>query len=216
MISSSAFFFLLVFLIFAAVVSSFQQPPQRCLVNQKSFEKTPSIKIKSHLAAKKLLETAPIKMISEDFLGVLPPTGFFDPLGLSAGRPDDELKLWREAELKHGRVAMLAANGIIMSENFNPLFGGKVTGAAIYHFQQIESLFPPFWYFLVFGIGIIEGWNILRGWEPYGQTTGQFGVANLKEDYENGDLGKVFLAPNHDVLKSDSWYLSPLPQVLIL
>ena len=32
---------------------------------------------------------------------------------------------YREAELKHGRVAMLAAWGMITADSFHPLFGGK-------------------------------------------------------------------------------------------
>ncbi len=48
-----------------------------------------------------------ILMDSESFPGQLPPTGFFDPLGLSDKVDDKWLKRYREAELKHGRVAML-------------------------------------------------------------------------------------------------------------
>merc|ERR1712216_892451 len=48
----------------------------------------------------------------------------FDPLGLS--EIDDlgvDLYWLREAELKHGRVAMLAATGVIWVEGFGPLPG---------------------------------------------------------------------------------------------
>ena len=130
-----------------------------------------------------------LSMTAEDFIGAMPPTGFFDPLGLSAGRSDEEIKLWRESELKHGRLAMLATNGIIMAENFNPLFGGKVTGAAIYHFQQINSMYPIFWVVLVIFIGVFENIQISRGYESFGKGTGPQGAANLKKDYINGDLG---------------------------
>jgi hypothetical protein len=37
-------------------------------------------------------------------LGDIAPTGFFDPLGLSKGKDAITLKMYREAELKHGRV----------------------------------------------------------------------------------------------------------------
>ena len=67
--------------------------------------------------------------------GQLPPTGFFDPLGLTRGIGDLQFKKYQEAELKHGRVAMLAAVGMLVAERFHPLWAGKVTGAAIYHFQ---------------------------------------------------------------------------------
>lgn len=38
--------------------------------------------------------------------------GFFDPLNLSVGKDDATLSWYRAAELKHGRVCMLAALGI--------------------------------------------------------------------------------------------------------
>ena len=34
---------------------------------------------------------------------------------------------FREAELKHGRVAMLACAGMITADKFHPLFGGKLS-----------------------------------------------------------------------------------------
>jgi hypothetical protein len=55
--------------------------------------------------------------------GKLEPVGFFDPLGLSKSRSIDEIKKWREAELKHGRIAMLAVVGTLVAEIFHPLFG---------------------------------------------------------------------------------------------
>lgn len=100
--------------------------------------------------------------IPKELPGQLAPTGFFDPLRLSATVSDDTLKKWREAELKHGRVAMLASLGLLIGETWNPLWGGKVTGPGIYHFQQVEALFPPFWYLSLLGIGIIEGYNIAK------------------------------------------------------
>ena len=52
----------------------------------------------------------------KDMDGILPPTGFFDPLQLSLGKSEAELKKWREAELKHGRLSMLLATvGIIVA-----------------------------------------------------------------------------------------------------
>lgn len=40
----------------------------------------------------------------------------FDPLGLSDGAEPEDIKLWREAEIKHGRVAMLASLGVLVAE----------------------------------------------------------------------------------------------------
>jgi len=114
------------------------------------------------------------------------PFGFFDPLGLA--RPIDEksLKLWREAELKHGRICMLASLGILVAEKFNPLFGGRILGPAIYHFQQVQSVWPSFWLVILFSVSIIEVYTIRKGWETRGEQTGD--AAQLKEDYIPGDL----------------------------
>lgn len=40
--------------------------------------------------------------------------GYFDPLGLADGKDDSTLAWYRAAELKHGRVCMLAALGIFV------------------------------------------------------------------------------------------------------
>ena len=64
----------------------------------------------------------------EDFIGtpVQKEGGFFDPLGLSVGKDDATLKWYRAAEIKHGRVCMLATLGIVvqgLNINLpNPLF----------------------------------------------------------------------------------------------
>lgn len=40
----------------------------------------------------------------------------WDPVGLSSEADPEDIKKWREAEIKHGRVAMLAAVGILVAE----------------------------------------------------------------------------------------------------
>jgi len=55
-----------------------------------------------------------LKMSFENEIGVLPPVGFWDPLGLSTGKDQATFNKYREAELKHGRVAMLAVIGYIV------------------------------------------------------------------------------------------------------
>eukprot|EP01036_Dinobryon_divergens_P024458 gene24458-32909_t len=130
-----------------------------------------------------------LSMSAEGLVGSLPPVGFFDPIGLSNGRPASEIKKWREAELKHGRVSMLAFVGILVGESFNPLFDGKITGPAIYQFQQADDLVSFFWVGVLFFIALVEGQNIITGWESPGEVNNKFGVASLKSDYVNGDLG---------------------------
>merc|ERR1712217_878037 len=59
-----------------------------------------------------------------DLPGVLPPLNWFDPAGFAADVDEGKLLFYREAELKHGRVCMLATLGFLVQERFHPFFGG--------------------------------------------------------------------------------------------
>jgi len=84
----------------------------------------------------------------EEMAGVTAPLGFFDPLGFSKG---DNLAVYRVAELKHGRICMLATLGMIVGENFHPFFDawgdGKFASAAASHFSPtaMNNFWPAFW-----------------------------------------------------------------------
>ena len=54
----------------------------------------------------------------EDEPGVLAPTGYFDPAKLSSGISQETFDLYRLAELKHGRVCMLAVLGYVATETY--------------------------------------------------------------------------------------------------
>jgi hypothetical protein len=85
---------------------------------------------------------------------------------------------------------MTAFLGIMTAESFNPLWDGKITGPAIYQFQQVDNLVPLFWVAVLFGVALVEGQNILTGWESPAETGSRKSIiAELKEDYINGDLG---------------------------
>ena len=55
---------------------------------------------------------------------MLAPVGFFVPLGFTRSISDETFQKYRESELKHGRVAMLAAIGMLTAEvrRFSPCF----------------------------------------------------------------------------------------------
>merc|ERR1719482_870101 len=59
-------------------------------------------------------------------VGALAPLGYWDPLGISTNVPAGRLLFYREVELKHGRICMLASLGILVAEQFHPLFGGDI------------------------------------------------------------------------------------------
>ena len=120
--------------------------------------------------------------------GVTAPFGFFDPLGICPTEEKD-FKKYRESELKHGRIGMLAVLGMLVGEKAGFLFGGSITGPAIYQYQQAEGLFNAWSYNVVGFILAVEGYNIVKGWEPISETMeSSVGVAGLREDYSNGNL----------------------------
>jgi len=121
--------------------------------------------------------------------GIVSPfsTGPWDPAGfVSEFTTVGEVRRFREAELTHGRVSMLAAVGFIVGENIEdfPLFGGIVSGPAITQFQQLPR---GFWEVLVLAIGICESYRVAVGWAT--PTGTGFNQLKSEEEYTMGDLG---------------------------
>jgi len=127
---------------------------------------------------------APAKFDPKNEAGVSGPFGFFDPLGLCPDNKRDFSK-FRESELKHGRIGMIAVLGMLVGEKAGFLFGDSISGPAIYQYQQAESIFNA-WSLNVIGLTLaVEGYNIVNGWEAPGESEG---LASLKSGYVNGDL----------------------------
>jgi light-harvesting complex I chlorophyll a/b binding protein 1 len=130
----------------------------------------------------------------EEMSGATAPLPYWDPLGFSSKVDDRELQKYREAELKHGRVAMLATLGMIVQEQFHPFFGtaNQELGPAAYHLQLAGVNYPMLPLLLVGGIASVEILTINKGWSKQSYKEEGLGagfVANLKEDYFPGDLG---------------------------
>jgi len=118
--------------------------------------------------------------------GAIAPAGDFDPAGFTADLSEAEVMRYREAEITHGRVGMLAALGFLVQENFHPLFTG-VGGPAI---EQIPKLPVPMWFFMSTAIGIAEALRIQKGWaNPYDGPERSQNEFSLKPGYVPGDLG---------------------------
>jgi hypothetical protein len=89
----------------------------------------------------------------------------FDPLGLIDGFSVEEIKRYRESEVTHGRVAMLATVGYLVGESsFHPLFGGSVLGPANSHLAQVQDVAPAFFVVLTLAIGASELYRAKNGW----------------------------------------------------
>jgi len=120
--------------------------------------------------------------------GALEPVGIFDPLGFGEKADEPTLRRYREAELAHGRVSMLAVIGFLVGEKVEGssfLFDAQVSGPAITHLSQVPS---EFWVLLTVGIGAVEQTRAEKGWvDPKDAPVDRPGL--LREDYLPGDLG---------------------------
>jgi Chlorophyll A-B binding protein len=143
----------------------------------------------SSFASKKSSKVATKPSFTVDNIpGALAPVGIFDPLGLAAKADANTLKRYREAELTHGRVAMLATVGFLAGEAVEGksfLWDASVSGPAITHLSQVPS---GFWPLLIILIGRVELDRARYGWvSPKDVPVGQPGL--LRNDYTPGDIG---------------------------
>jgi len=137
--------------------------------------------------ARRVLAKAGGEDYAKTLNGITAPTGFFDPLSLSANTSPEQVKRYREAELTHGRVCMLAAIGFLVGEAVQDktLFynwDGNITGPAIVHFQQTRQ---GFWEPLVIFIGVCEAYRVAVAWA----NPAEDGAFVLKDNYSPGQLG---------------------------
>merc|ERR1719486_1140774 len=114
--------------------------------------------------------------------GITGPLGFFDPAGFSSGASEGKVRFYREVELKHGRVAMLAALGFLVGEQFHPLWGGNIDVPSYIAFQ--ETPLQPFWPAVVFAIAIPEVFSVFTFVSPFGGEPWA-----IRSDHYPGDLG---------------------------
>ena len=130
------------------------------------------------------------KFKAKETVGASAPLQFFDPAGFTAEVTQEQYKMYQEAEIKHSRVAMLAFVGIVFGELFNGGLTGKITGPAIFQFQQTYVHMPFFAFVIVALIAVLEGVSIKNAWQPLSDTMSEpLGLAKLKGSHVAGDLG---------------------------
>jgi len=110
--------------------------------------------------------------------------GEWDPAGFLEGKSELEVYRFREAELTHGRVSMLAATGFLVQEKFHPLFSAD-GGPAI---DQIPQLPVWLWVVMAGGIGAAEAFRINAGFRELDGEKLKAETA-LRPGYYPGDLG---------------------------
>jgi Chlorophyll A-B binding protein len=135
----------------------------------------------------------------ETVIGITPPVGFFDPMGLSIGKSDEVMMYYRESELKHGRVAMAACLGwYITAGGVHPAFDSSLSSDPLEAAQQL-----PFvaWIQFILGCGAVE-WITEKIKERPGYVPGDilgaaYWVDNSDEgwvDYQNKEITNGRLA----------------------
>ena len=114
----------------------------------------------------------------ENEIGALPPTGFWDPAGLSDGISQERFDEYRLAELKHGRVAQLAVLGYVAPETYR--FGYDMVPDGSINTNDIPNGIAaikviPFlgWVQIIAFVGCVE---------TYGWFTSPTGVLDLPDN----------------------------------
>lgn len=123
-----------------------------------------------------------LSMKMEDMVGISAPLGFFDPLGFSKGADEATIAKYRESELKHGRVAMLAVFGILTQERFHPFYSGKLSSDPLTAFGQT----PPIGFVQIIAfIGLLE-YTFVMSAKGKGYTPGDFyGISSRIPDADD-------------------------------
>mmetsp|Transcript_19909 Transcript_19909/g.37479 ORF Transcript_19909/g.37479 Transcript_19909/m.37479 type:complete len:287 (+) Transcript_19909:199-1059(+) len=117
--------------------------------------------------------------------GAIAPTGYFDPLGFAqTGITLNEIKRNREAEVMHGRVAMIACLGYFAGEQLPSPFG--ITGPANDQLQQMPAI--PF-VMLSSTIAAVEIRRASIGWQEPDFGNWSKTLWKLRDNYYPGDVG---------------------------
>lgn len=109
------------------------------------------------------------------YMGGIPPLTNFDPLKIST---TENVKFLREAELMHGRVAMMSSLIIPAIEAL------KLNNLGVNYLSTMDfNSQLPFWYLMA----LAEFYRMKNGWtNPFiGKNTSYFA---LKDDYQPGNL----------------------------
>jgi len=122
----------------------------------------------------------------ETVVGITAPMGFFDPLGFATGKTDATMAVYREAELKHGRVAMAACLGwYITAAGVHPAFNSQLSSDPL---AAAKELSPVGWIQFVLGCGAIE-WLAQQISKRPGYVAGDLlGAAYWVDDSDEGWL----------------------------
>ncbi len=117
------------------------------------------------------------KTVAPVIVGSTPPIENFDPLGFS--KDEQNKLLYREAELKHGRLAMISALCF-------PLIETSTHQPAVHQFSNLPANSQLGIVGLMF---ISEFSSMIRGWKNPFDKTSTSNYFKIAENYQPGDFG---------------------------
>ena len=133
-----------------------------------------------------IMQEAPTgRAFAETMPGVTAPFGLFDPAGFLEGISNEGITMYREAELAHCRVSMIAALGFLVQENFHPVFpeiGGPASRQLdlVLQGENGQAIMAT----LLFGVMLTEITRARIGWQDP-----EVEQQALRPEYTPGDLG---------------------------
>jgi len=110
--------------------------------------------------------------------------GYYDPAGLTIGASENKIRSYREAELKHGRIAMLAALGFAVGENYHPLYDGEIDGPSVYALQKSFEIAPDTWLLPILFVITCE---MISAAAVFRRSEDPFKTFELSSEYTPGD-----------------------------
>ena len=129
---------------------------------------------------------------SFNFYGATKPLGFFDPLGFSNNKKQNELVKLRESEIKHGRWGMISSLAIPATE--------LVTHKQAIHVLDNANIITLSLFIIT--VASCEFQTILLGWENPFENPKKYFL--MKENYQPGDVGlslpKTFLNKDEEFM----------------
>ena len=113
------------------------------------------------------------------YVGDISPVGYFDPIQLTSKLSESDIKYVREAELQHGRIAMLSFVALVGLD----LVQDKLAINYLFDLEWEKQV--PYW----FGVGCYEFGRMGVGWKnPFVESNAYF---KLEDDYQPGNLFKL-------------------------
>lgn len=131
-----------------------------------------------------------VKLSNFKYAGSTKPFLNFDPLNILKNKSTNRQKFVREAELQHGRTAMLATSIILLLEHFDE----DSSTLGINYLSSMDTAHQaPFWVTMT----LYDIFRMSKGWKnPFLTSKTTF---MLKDDYQPGNLGNY----NMDKISDD-------------